>query len=209
MVISKRTSADGTVVNVPTTKVSAIQTNPIVSKGEKTVRVGGNKAVQKPIRFKLVNDDHENKKVIFIGTSGVALRKLGGDSVGSPDDISGFGTLEDLAEDRGDETWYVSGMKLKCSNTDQFSEMIEYVQANNGKFQTEELAQEIDLADDGDNYADDRLTIRFADGHIYPFNKRTGFAVTLLEAADESTPNVLYLTLVFSAGEDRVMGESI
>lgn len=190
---------------VPQAKASAIQTNQIQQRGSKTVRVGSGRVVTKPLTFTMTNAT-DNDVNHFIGSSLVAIARLG--SLGTIANVSTYSTIAALAQAMGDETWFVNGFRLQCSTTGQFSASFRYVQANNGSYVEEALEQEILLAQDGDNYRDDVLDVNFADGRLLPFNKNTGFAVTVIPGAGDAD-NTYYVTLKFAAVEDKVMADNI
>lgn len=185
--------------SVPQSKASAIQTNVIQQRGSKTVRVGSGRVVTKPLNFKMTNGTGDAVNY-FIGSSKVAIAKLG--TLGTITNVSTYSTIAALAEAMGDETWFVNGLRLESSTTGQFRESFRYIQANNGSYSEEDLDQEILLADDGDNFKATVLSVNFADGRLLPFNKNTGFAVTVL-------PGTYYVTLMFGAVDDKVMADNI
>jgi len=184
--------------SMPVAKGSAIKTRMVINRGAKIVNVSSGGIVPKPITFKFANATNAEKGYTT-ASSAYLNAKLGG-SLSNPDGVSYYNTLTALQEERGDSTMFISGLQFRCSNVEQFHQPVVYGEGSNGRFYSEELGEEINLADDGGNLRDDVLTVNFADDKMLAFNKTTGLTFKVLP---ETT---LFVTLIFKAVEDRVMG---
>lgn len=183
---------------MPVAKASAVRTRTVINRGAKVVNVSSGGAVPKPITFKFANST-QSTKGYTIASSGYLNNKFGG-SLSAPDDVSYYNTLTGLQEERGDATYFINGIQMRCSEPEQFQQPVVYGEGSNGRFYSEELGEEINLADDGGNLRSDVLTVTFADDKMLAFNKTTGLTFQVLA---ETT---LFVTLQFKAVEDRVMG---